>query len=82
LQPVFEELQPPILTIPWNLFGTDAEYDNWIDEFNGIAVAAYDNQLKYRIEEPGECLQYLESMKLYQASIYAKINWLKMENAV
>jgi hypothetical protein len=82
LQSVFEELRPPIITTPWNLFGSDAEYDRWINEFNDIAVAAYDNELWNRTQEAGERVQYFKSMRSYQASIYAKINWLKMEDAV
>jgi hypothetical protein len=82
LQPILEEMRPPIITMPWNLIGSDEEYDGWINEFNRIAVASYDDELKNRVEEIGESKQYLKGTKDYQASIYAKINWLKMEDAV
>jgi hypothetical protein len=82
LQPVFEELRPPVVTTPWNLLGSDEDYDRWINEFNQIAVASYDDYLKNRVGKIGESKQYLKSAKDYQASVYAKINWLNMENAV
>jgi hypothetical protein len=82
LQPVFEEMRPPVVTTPWNLLGSDEDYDRWINEFNQIAVASYDGYLENRVEKIGESSQYLKSAKDYQASVYAKINWLKMEDAV
>jgi hypothetical protein len=82
LQPVFEEMKPPVVTTPWNLLGSNEDYDRWINEFNQIAVASYDGYLKNRVEKIGENKQYLKSVKDYQASVYAKISWLKMEDAV
>jgi hypothetical protein len=82
LQSIFEEMRPPIVTTPWHLLGSNEDYDRWINEFNQIAVASYDDYLKNRVEKIGESKQYLKSTKDYQASVYAKINWLKMEDAV
>jgi hypothetical protein len=82
LQPVFEEMRPPVVTTPWNLLGSDEDYDRWVNEFNQIAVASYDDYLKNRVKKIRESKQYLKSAKDYQASVYAKINWLKMDDAV
>jgi hypothetical protein len=82
LESVFSELEPPVLSIPWQLFGGYRDFDVWKQEFQDLITPAYITDLAHRVEEVNETSDYMQSMISYHSGVYSRLKLLKMEDEI
>jgi hypothetical protein len=82
LGPVFSELEPPMLTMPSNIYTSDENYDEWQSKFRNLAYPAYYHHLIHEVEEMGETEHYFRTLRLFRASIYFRLKLLNIESGI
>jgi hypothetical protein len=82
LEPIFSELQPPLLTTPAELYTDDASYDKWQREFHDLAIPTYYHHLIHEIEEMGETANYFHTLKSFRASAYLRLRLLNLNEVI
>jgi hypothetical protein len=82
LEPIFSELEPPMLTMPSNIYTSDENYDKWQEEFRNLAYPAYYHHLIHEVEEMGETEHYFRTLRLFRASIFFRLRLLNLQYGI
>ena len=71
LGPIFSELEPPMLTMPSNIYTSDENYDEWQNEFRNLAYPVYYHHLIHEVEEMGETEHYFRTQVISSLYIFS-----------
>jgi len=82
LDQIFEELKPPMFTVPWDSFYDKEIYYQWKQEFVDMAYPSYATLKTHSIESIDESNKYLQSVVRSHMSIYMQLKILKWEEAI
>lgn len=82
LQPIFDELSPPIYSVPWDPFFEPQIFQELKKEFEQLINPSYKTMLIQDIQEMSESPNFLKSVLEAKFSIFLHLKFLNWEEAL
>jgi hypothetical protein len=82
LEPIFTELEPPLLSLPLEFMVDDESANKWDEEFDIIARPLFDTNLVHDTEDIQETHPHIISARSYYQSVYYRLRFLNMKYAI